>query len=98
MVVMESVKRRLNRGEAADLYFMRTSHGVEVDLVAETEGRLSLCEIKAGTTFHDDMADNIRSLCRLIPGATGQKSVVYAGRETSTGDGIQAKPFFTFGM
>ena len=98
MVVMEAVKHRLNRGEADDLYFMRTSHGVEVDLVAETEGLLSLCEIKAGATFHDDMADNIRSLYRLIPDAIGQKSVVYSGHETSTSDGIQVKPFFNFGM
>ena len=41
MVVMEAFKRRLNRGEPDDLYFMRTSHGVEVDLVAESGGKLS---------------------------------------------------------
>ena len=90
MVVMESVKRRLNRGGADDVYFMRTSHGVEVDLVAETEGKLALCEIKAGSTFHNDMADSLRAIDRQIPGVVGKKSVVYSGRETSTRDGIQA--------
>lgn len=90
MVVMESVKRRLNRGGADDIYFMRTSHGVEVDLVAETEGKLALCEIKAGSTFHNDMADSLRAIDRQIPGVVGKKSVVYSGRETSTRDGIQA--------
>ena len=98
MVVMESVKRRLNRGDMDDIYFMRTSHGVEVDLVAESDGKLSLCEIKAGSTFHDNMADNIRSIDRLFPGKIGQKTVVYSGRETSTGDGIQVKRFTDFGI
>ena len=96
MVVMEAVKRRLNRGDADDLYFMRTSHGVEVDLVAESGGRLSLCEIKAGSTFHDDMADNLRLIDHLLPGQVGRKSVVYSGRETSTADGIDVRPFFDF--
>ena len=98
MVVMECVKRRLNRGDTDDLYFMRTSHGVEVDLVAEAKGRLSLCEIKAGATFHDDMANNIRAIDHLLPGRIGQKSVVYSGRETSTADGISVRPFSDFGI
>ena len=98
MVVMESVKRRLNRGDMDDIYFMRTSHGVEVDLVAESDGKLALCEIKAGSTFHDDMADNIRAIDRLVPGQIGQKSVVYSGRETFTADGIQVKHFTDFGI
>lgn len=98
MVVMESVKRRLNRGDADDVYFMRTSHGVEVDLVAEADGMLSLCEIKAGSTFHDDMAHNLRAMSGLIPGETGKRSVVYCGRETSTQDGIQAVSFLDFSI
>ena len=98
MVVMESVKRRLNRGDADDVYFMRTSHGVEVDLVAEADGMLSLCEIKAGSTFHDDMAHNLRAMSGLIPGETGKRTVVYCGRETSTQDGIQAVSFLDFSI
>lgn len=98
MVVMESVKRRLNRGDADDVYFMRTSHGVEVDLVAEADGKLSLCEIKAGSTFHDDMADSLRAIDRQIPGEVGKKSVVYCGRETSTRDGIQAISYLDFNI
>lgn len=98
MVVMESVKRRLNRGDADDVYFMRTSHGVEVDLVAEADGMLSLCEIKAGSTFHDDMANNLRAMSGLIPGETGKRTVVYCGRETSTQDGIQAVSFLDFSI
>ena len=96
MVVMEAFKRRLNRGEMDDLYFMRTSHGVEVDLAWENGGKLDLCEIKAGATFHDDMANNIRAIKRLVPNDAGRGFVVYSGRETSTADGIQAMPFTAF--
>ncbi len=96
MVVMEAFKRRLNRGEMDDLYFMRTSHGVEVDLAWEDGGKLDLCEIKAGATFHDDMANNIRAIKRLLPDDAGRGFVVYSGRETATADGIQAMPFTAF--
>ncbi|MBR4614319.1 MAG: hypothetical protein IKO55_01820 [Kiritimatiellae bacterium] len=71
---------------------------MEADLVTESHGKLALCEIKAGSTFHNDMADNIRAIDRLIPGQIGQKSVVYSGRETSTADGIQVKHFTDFGI
>ena len=96
MVVMEAFKRRLNRGEQGDLYFMRTSHGVEVDIAWEHEGKLDLCEIKAGSTFHDDMAKNIRAIERLLPGEVGHKIIVSSGRETTTADGILAIPFHDF--
>ena len=98
MVVMEAFKRRLNRGDADDLYFMRTSHGVEVDLVAESCGKLSLFEIKSGATFHDDMADSIRAIDSLLPGQIADKAVVYSGRATATVDGIAVKPFSAFAV
>lgn len=88
LVVMEACKRRLNRGEEPDLYFLRTSHGVEADLAAENGGRLDLCEIKSGATFHDDMADGLRALARLLPDAVGRTAVIYAGRDTSAAGGI----------
>lgn len=96
MVVMEAFKRRLNRGGQDDLYFMRTSHGAEVDIAWEHDGKLDLCEIKAGSTFHDDMANNIRAIGRLLPGEIGRKMIVYSGRETATADGIVAMPFNDF--
>ena len=80
MVVMDAFKRRLNRSERADLYFMRTSHGVEVDIAWENNGEIDLCEIKTGSTFHDDMANNIRAIERLLPGEIGRKMIVYSGR------------------
>ena len=96
MVVMEAAKSRLARGENGGLYFMRTSHGTEIDLVIESAGRLDLCEIKSGATFHDDMADGIRAMSKIMPDEIGRKTVVYSGRETSTADGIKVKSFLDF--
>ena len=73
------VKERLNSGKNGDLYYMRTSHGVEIDIVLENAGKLDLTEIKAGETFHDEMTNNLRSIARLLPNEVGKLAVVYAG-------------------
>lgn len=87
------LKSRLNRGEDPGLYFMRTSHGVEIDVVVENGGRLDLVEIKSGATFHDEMADNLRTMARLLPKEIGAMSVVYAGRPASSTGGIPVRSF-----
>lgn len=93
MVVMELRKQNLNRGEDCELYFMRTSHGVEVDFVTERGGKLDLTEVKAGSTFHDEMADNLRSLKSLLPDEIGECREIYSGRATMGSDGIEFVPF-----
>ena len=95
LVVMEAFKQRLNRGEEPDFWFLRTSHGVEVDLVSENAGRLDLWEVKSGATFHDDMAENLRAISRLLPDVAGRMAVVYSGRETSASGGIPVESFQT---
>ena len=82
MVIMDAFKKRLNAGNDGDLYFMRTNHGVEVDLVKEVNGKLDLYEIKAGATFHDEMAKNLRAIENSLKGEIGRKTVVYAGTNT----------------
>ena len=67
MTVMEAFKQQLNRGEEGNFYFLRTNHGVEIDLAWEMNGKLDLCEIKSAYTFHDDMANNIRSIENSFP-------------------------------
>lgn len=93
MVVIEMLKARLNRGDDSSLYFMRTSHGVEIDVVAEREGKLDLTEIKSSSTFHDEMADNLRAIARQLPEEVGSMSVIYAGRPVSASGGIPVNPF-----
>ena len=87
MAVMEILKRRLNRGEEPDMYFLRTSSGLEADIVVENGGRLDLYEVKASSTFRADMMANLRRLAGFIP-ETGRLAVVYAGRAAGTHDGV----------
>ena len=93
LVVMEMRKQSLNRGEDGELFFMRTSHGVEVDVVRERDGKLDLTEIKSGSTFHVEMADNLKLISNLLPAEVGRSRVVYSGRAASAGDGIAFVPF-----
>ena len=89
LVVMELLKARLNRGEEADMYFLRTPSGLEADVVVENRGALDLYEIKAGSTFHPDMAAGLAKLAAFLPGA-GRRTVVYSGRTLgpAAGSGI----------
>lgn len=88
MVVMEAVKRRLNAGEDANFYFMRTSNGVEVDLVEEVGGKLEMREIKYGSTFHGEMAKNLRVMKAALPDEIGAMRVVYGG-DGAVVDGVE---------
>ena len=89
---MDMRKQRLNRGDAGEMFFMRTSHGVEVDVVTENKGKLELTEIKAGSTFHDEMANGLRLIRALLPDEIGGCRVVYSGRVASASDGIAFAP------
>lgn len=79
MVVMELYKARLNRGEDADMYFLRTSSGVEADVVVENRGRLDLYEIKASSTYHSGMSGNLSKIAGFVP-ESGCRTVIYSGR------------------
>lgn len=92
MVVADILKRRLNRGEEPDMYFLRTSSGLEADVVVENAGRLDLYEIKAGSTFHADMAAGLRKIAAFMPNA-GRAALVYSGRTAGTVDGIDIVNF-----
>lgn len=93
MVVMEMRKRRLNQGDSGEMYFMRTSHGVEVDVVIENNGKLDLTEIKAGATFHDEMSGNLKLIRNLLPNEVGTSQVIYAGRDAAGSEDIRFLPF-----
>ena len=57
------------RGEQPQLYFWRTSVGVEVDLVVETAGKLIPVEVKSSATPDRSMAKNIESFRKDLGGS-----------------------------
>ena len=96
MAVMEILKRRLNRGDGPDMYFMRTSSGLEADIVVENGGRLDLYEVKASSTFRPDMTANLRRMAEFIPDV-GRLALVYSGRASGIQDGVDTVNFADVG-
>jgi len=87
--------RRLSgRGEQPQLYFWRTSAGVEVDLVVETAGRLIPIEVKTSATPDRSMAKNIESFRRDLGGLPERGYVLHPGDVTlPLGPAAVALPF-----
>ena len=92
MVVTDLRKQRLNNGQDPDLYFLRTSNGVEVDVVAETDHGLGLIEIKSSSTFRSSMADNLAKVAKFIPNPAFQ-SVIYAGNPIASVNGVRIENY-----
>jgi len=89
MVVMEALKYRLNAGETPELYFLRDSKGLEVDLVIrKSHEKLIPVEIKGGTTWNREFAKNLRKLPSLSPKFT-PGYVIYSGDVTGTVDDVR---------
>lgn len=60
-VLSEIIKSALNNGIDPQVYFWRTSHGVEVDVIIEQQGRLIPVEVKQTATPRPAMASGLIS-------------------------------------
>jgi len=78
-VLIEIVKTFLNRGDDAQVYFWRTSAGVEVDFVVETEGKLIPIEVKSTATPHPAMAHSITTFQKDMKENAAPGYVVHTG-------------------
>lgn len=89
MVVLEALKQRLNSGELPELYFMRDSQGLEIDLVFRaSHDRLVPIEIKGGRTWNKDFCKNLLKLRTLSP-KFSSGYVIYSGDLTPEIEGIK---------
>lgn len=93
--VSEIVKHRMNRGETGGLSFYRDRHAVEVDLVVETAGRLTLVEAKAARTASPGLFDGLRRVKDLLVQPTGpcDAVLVYGGEEAQTRSDAKLVPW-----
>ncbi|HXN48953.1 MAG TPA: ATP-binding protein [Bryobacteraceae bacterium] len=78
-VLLEIVKAFVNRGEEPQIYFWRTSAGVEVDLVVATGGRLIPIEVKLSATPRPAMANAIRTFQEDFGDSAGPGYVIHPG-------------------
>lgn len=78
-VVSETLKHRLNRGLAPDMYFWRDNHGLEIDVVFEHGGRLHGVECKSGLTYVDDWLKPARRFCTAAGAEAARPLLLYGG-------------------
>ena len=63
LIVAETLKAHLNRGERPDLYFYRDDSKAEVDLLDFTDlGQKKLVEVKSGATYRSSWARHLESV------------------------------------
>lgn len=78
-VLGEILKTIVHRGLDPQLYFWRTSSGIEVDLVVQEEGRLIPIEIKTSATPRSRMTAGIEAFQRDLAPNAGKGYVVHPG-------------------
>lgn len=103
MVVVESLKYRLNRGKRSNMTFYRDGKGNEVDLVLEIGPDAFPIEIKAGATIATDYFKGLRSFEKVVPplenrgadrsSVTAGSGLVYGGTEKQSRGSTLIYPF-----
>jgi predicted AAA+ superfamily ATPase len=93
-VLSEVVKTLTHRGMDPQVYFWRTSTGTEVDIVAETAGKLVPIEVKLSATPRPAMASSIRTFQEDFGDKAMPGYVVHPGDiRLPLGSGVTALPF-----
>jgi len=85
MIIVETLKYRLNRGRRSNLLFYRDSGGHEVDLLLTSGAQLYPIEIKSGATVNRDYFKGLNHF------ATVSKQNIAAGAVVYGGDSAQAR-------
>lgn len=83
--VQETVKALINQGERADIYYLRTNNGLEIDLILRANGgKIYPFEIKMTQTPRFSMIAPFQKYKNLFPGLQIMPGrIVYLGKETA---------------
>lgn len=88
-IVSEIKKSRLNRSLNIDVFFWRDSNGREIDLVADSGGRLMPVEIKSGQTINRDFFQNIEHWMALAGNSAVVPTLIYGGDWETVRKGVR---------
>lgn len=88
-VVSEVLKKQLHNRTHAELYYIRSNHGEEVDLIVDFKNRRDWIEIKSAETFTTKMTRMIESLI----GEKDKGYLLYQGEEIPYLPNIEVVPF-----
>jgi len=78
-VITEVYKTLVHRGVVPNLYFWRTSAGVEVDLIIDTGNGLIPLEVKHSSTPQPRMASSIKTIMNDLSDKINQGYVIHTG-------------------
>ena len=94
LVVSELMKRIKNADSGDELFFFRTSDGIEVDALLRTGDGFRPIEIKSAMTRTASLESGLKRYLALQPESIAP-TVVYAGRDLPAGkSGIEYRNFF----
>ena len=91
LVILEILKKRINNGLPANLYFWRDKTGYEIDCIAEWGGNIKAIEIKMGATFQKDFIKNIKYFKKLASDVQGH--LIYNGTQEGKFLDVSLVPF-----
>ena len=92
-VIGELLKSRFNRGLVSNLYFWRDNTGNEIDVLAESAGRLIPVEIKSGQTVTKDYMTGLKKWLDIAESTAGTPWLIYGGDEGHRRSGIEILPW-----
>jgi len=93
-VLAEIMKRLVHSGQDPHLYFWRTSHGSEVDIIVEQGGKLIPIEAKLSGTPRLTMAPGILAFRKDFPRNTERGYIIHPGdMKLSIAPNVLALPF-----
>ncbi|HOT14001.1 MAG TPA: ATP-binding protein [Bacteroidales bacterium] len=89
LIISETLKNIYHNGDTANLWYLRTSHGDEIDLIVEDGQKVSCVEIKASVTYKPVFHKTIEKLS--LPFI--EKNIVYQGDTQEVITGVTAKNY-----
>lgn len=91
-IIADIYKQILHRGLNCNLYFYRTNHGDEIDLIIERGMKVDMIEIKASHTYRSGFHKTLEK----YDFGESKKTVVYQGKNAEKTEGLFARNYKSF--
>jgi len=88
-VIAEIAKKETHRNTHSELFYLRTNHGVEIDLVIDRRSSVEYAEVKSAKKFHPEMT---RSIISLLKGKN-KAHILYRGKTISYDPNIEVENY-----
>ncbi|MBU0483634.1 MAG: ATP-binding protein [Proteobacteria bacterium] len=94
LVIAELLKKRSNRGQTDNLYYLRDSKGHEVDVLLDYGSYVDMIEIKSSQTIGSDLLKGLEYFRKIYP-QTRDCSLIYGGDQSRKQEDIKIYPWQT---